>query len=442
MATNDFLPFAAAGGANVLSQSDWSALAARLSGYTAGVASSAQINKGLRQSAAMATMLGQFITSVGGLDALDNSDINALLANFLTTYRDQSPNYVGTVGGTSSAMVVTLSPALATHRVGLMLRIVPTAANDPGATLNAGPGALPIKRLDGSAVARGDLPGGVPSTLLCIGTAWVLAGIAYSEIPRQVTGNLTFYVRTDGNDNNDGSADTAAKAFATPQGAVNYITRTFAAGTSTATISIAAGTYPGVAVQWTPLPLQFLGTGAGLSTIINNTSTAGAALVVQSGRASAQNIQFNNSTTAFCVWAFGSGAAVTLISCGYGNSLNGSVAATFGGSVILYGSGHVINNTSNKPRFLFAESNGVLAVDTDALVTFTLVGNPGFTSAFITVAGSSSAAMVNARFSGSGRGLRYLVSRTSNINTAGGGANFFPGDTAGSADATSYGSYT
>ena len=51
MAKNDFKPFATGAGANVMSQADWEALPALLSGFTAGKASSAQVNKAIRQSA-------------------------------------------------------------------------------------------------------------------------------------------------------------------------------------------------------------------------------------------------------------------------------------------------------------------------------------------------------------------------------------------------------
>ncbi|HHS0916091.1 TPA: gp53-like domain-containing protein, partial [Salmonella enterica subsp. enterica] len=50
MAKNDFKPFATGKGANVTSQPDWEALPALLSGFTAGKASSAQVNKALRQA--------------------------------------------------------------------------------------------------------------------------------------------------------------------------------------------------------------------------------------------------------------------------------------------------------------------------------------------------------------------------------------------------------
>ncbi len=50
MATNDFKPFATGSGANVLSQADYEALSALASGFLSGKASSAQVNKALRQS--------------------------------------------------------------------------------------------------------------------------------------------------------------------------------------------------------------------------------------------------------------------------------------------------------------------------------------------------------------------------------------------------------
>ena len=74
---NDFLPFATGGTPNVLSQAAWSALAARSTGFQAGVADSAQLNKAWRQSAAMAAAIGTLVDQNGG-DALDNGDIAAL----------------------------------------------------------------------------------------------------------------------------------------------------------------------------------------------------------------------------------------------------------------------------------------------------------------------------------------------------------------------------
>lgn len=90
MATNNFKPFATGSSANVTSQSDYEALAALLSGFQSGKASSAQINKALRQGTVMAAMLGAFLND-RGLDAKDDGNISTLMANFksaLTSFSD------------------------------------------------------------------------------------------------------------------------------------------------------------------------------------------------------------------------------------------------------------------------------------------------------------------------------------------------------------------
>ena len=72
MATNNFKPFAIGNGANVTSQNEYEQLDALLAGFQAGKASSAQINKALRQSSVMAHVLAQFISDSAGVDVLDN----------------------------------------------------------------------------------------------------------------------------------------------------------------------------------------------------------------------------------------------------------------------------------------------------------------------------------------------------------------------------------
>lgn len=84
MATNNFKPFATGSSANVTTQADYEALAALLTGFQSGKASSAQINKALRQSSTMAALLGQFIVQAG-LDALDNGNMTTLLTNFISS---------------------------------------------------------------------------------------------------------------------------------------------------------------------------------------------------------------------------------------------------------------------------------------------------------------------------------------------------------------------
>lgn len=75
MAKNDFKAFATDRNANVISQEEWEALPALLSGFTAGKASSAQVNKVIRQVSFIAAALAQFVSDKTQRDVLDNGDL-------------------------------------------------------------------------------------------------------------------------------------------------------------------------------------------------------------------------------------------------------------------------------------------------------------------------------------------------------------------------------
>ncbi|EHQ2793776.1 tail fiber protein [Escherichia coli] len=75
MAKNDFKAFATDRNANVISQEEWEALPALLSGFTAGKASSAQVNKVIRQASFIAAVLAQFVSDKTQRDVLDNGDL-------------------------------------------------------------------------------------------------------------------------------------------------------------------------------------------------------------------------------------------------------------------------------------------------------------------------------------------------------------------------------
>ncbi|EDU2411337.1 phage tail protein, partial [Salmonella enterica subsp. enterica serovar Gaminara] len=86
MAKNDFKPFATGKGANVTSQSDWEALPALLSGFTAGKASSAQVNKALRQASFIAAALAQYTASRSEQDVLDDGDLSGFIAKMSAAF--------------------------------------------------------------------------------------------------------------------------------------------------------------------------------------------------------------------------------------------------------------------------------------------------------------------------------------------------------------------
>ncbi|HBJ6087433.1 TPA: phage tail protein, partial [Escherichia coli] len=86
MAINNFKPFALDPNANVTSQADWEALPALLSGFTAGKASSAQVNKAIRQASFIAAALAQYTANKSGLDVLDNGDLNGFISKMVTAF--------------------------------------------------------------------------------------------------------------------------------------------------------------------------------------------------------------------------------------------------------------------------------------------------------------------------------------------------------------------
>ncbi|HCK0393411.1 TPA: tail fiber protein [Salmonella enterica] len=86
MAKNDFKPFATGKGANVTSQPDWEAMPALLSGFTAGKASSAQVNKALRQASFIAAALAQYTASKSGQDVLDDGDLSGFIAKMSAAF--------------------------------------------------------------------------------------------------------------------------------------------------------------------------------------------------------------------------------------------------------------------------------------------------------------------------------------------------------------------
>jgi hypothetical protein len=87
MATNNFKPFAVGAGANVTAQADYEALAALVSGFTAGKASSAQVNKARRQSTALASVLAQFIANTTGNDVLDDGNTAIVPTNLIAVLK-------------------------------------------------------------------------------------------------------------------------------------------------------------------------------------------------------------------------------------------------------------------------------------------------------------------------------------------------------------------
>ncbi|WP_282748908.1 phage tail protein, partial [Hafnia paralvei] len=90
MPTNDIKPFAAAGGANVLTQAEYLALAALSTGFSSGKAKSKEVNKAIRQATFIASALAQFICDKSGSDVLDDGNVAGLVTNLLSAMNKTS----------------------------------------------------------------------------------------------------------------------------------------------------------------------------------------------------------------------------------------------------------------------------------------------------------------------------------------------------------------
>ncbi|MDX7149439.1 hypothetical protein [Citrobacter portucalensis] len=90
MPTNDIKPFAAAGGANVLTQAEYLALAALSTGFSSGKANSKEVNKAIRQATFIASVLAQFICDKSGSDVLDDGNVAGLVTKLLSAINKTS----------------------------------------------------------------------------------------------------------------------------------------------------------------------------------------------------------------------------------------------------------------------------------------------------------------------------------------------------------------
>lgn len=341
-------------------------------------------------------------------------------------------------GGTANALTVTLSPALSANAAGVPLNILTGAAENAGAaTLNAGPGALPIVTPKGSALKRGDLPANSIVRLVCTGTAWMLSsGPAYSEVRVPLTADTTFFVRSDGNDGNSGLANTSAGAFQTLQGAYDAIRQRYFANGFSVTLQLGvAGSYVGIVHSTWPGTVIVKGDPANRSTYILTTVPGVESVVAASNglRLEVLDVSLTSTPSASCRGVWAQGGTVLLSGIQFRGAAAGNVAAILGensGTVFIDGSIEIYYLTD-----LFFNGIGAsrLYMGANSPCTVTLQSAIVLTRPFVNVSELALVSRRSCTFTGSSAtGQRYLGTLNAVINTSGGGANYFPGSVAGS----------
>jgi len=243
-----------------------------------------------------------------------------------------------------------------------------------------------------------------------------------------LTANRTYYVRTDGNDSNDGLTNTSGGAFLTIQRAINV-----AAGLDLSiysiTIQVADGTYTGGAIVNAPW------IGAGDVTLQGNVSTPANVVisttgvhcisVQNNGRLRVGGVKFQTMTFGIALAAT-SGGKIDIVS-----PVNFGACATFhmnadGGGKILCSSNYTISG--NTPAHAVAISFGYFYV---AGNTITITGSPSL-GTFAQSTRTGYMEWISNTFSGSATGARYSVATGGGVFVNGGGTSYLPGNSAGS----------
>jgi hypothetical protein len=272
-------------------------------------------------------------------------------------------------------------------------------------------------------------PTGLDMFPMSDGWYWQKSGMAPEKMGsgagREIlTASRTYYVRTDGNDNNDGLEDTVGRAFLTIQKAIDTAA-SIDPGVYDVTIKIANGTY----VSNTITCKNIL--GPGIVTVEGNTSTP-ANVVIDGGynkegggtvyKIAGQKLTKSSGSTNGLRAVFG--ASFTFLNLDFGTGLSSQILAATGGVITAVGNYSI----SGGATYHIAAVNGGMVQVNGRTVTIT--GTPAFTN-FAYVNAISYLGIYSMTFSGSTTGMRYNVGLNSVINVGGGGANYLPGNLAG-----------
>ncbi|MDR3468686.1 MAG: hypothetical protein P4M07_22375 [Xanthobacteraceae bacterium] len=294
-------------------------------------------------------------------------------------------------------------------------------------------------------VQSGSLPTGIAEgTLYYVGTTttntFTVSTTPSNANPVNTSGSVTgspIYTVYTGNDANPGTSATRAGALLTLQHAYNVIVSTLDTAGYTTTIQLADGSYSTGAAN--DLVITSPWAGGGPVTIVGDPayltnvkllSTTGSAILSQiplPGMLSVEDLMI--STTSGYILQETSSGPITFI----GVTLNGSstgvvsVVSAGAGSQVMFGSPTFVSGTFNVP--FFAGSPGATLLLNG--VTVSMLNVPLFNNSFAYATYVSMLQAFSSTYLGSATGGRYSASLNSVVFTNGGGANFFPGNSAG-----------
>lgn len=276
--------------------------------------------------------------------------------------------------------------------------------------------------------------------------AWFDGGSWRALVLRQVLRNsMTVWVRPDGNDGNDGGANTPSRAFATIQGAWNYIVGRFDAGGQNITIALGVpGTYDGFSAQSFAGNVTIQGdTSPSDSYVIRCRQGSSLPEVVTS---SISSLAINNCVLSFTYtgtpsseWILGSrgGGQITTLGCRFRMTSNRSrlIMNDVDSKCIISVRGATqIQGAFMCGYFVRVLGAGVFLGGVSAApAVINLAADQTYNSYFCGCSLGGVSDWSACTFTGSSNpvAVRYFVALNGVINTSGQGQNYFPGTVAG-----------
>lgn len=258
------------------------------------------------------------------------------------------------------------------------------------------------------------------------GSAW--NSVSSASVGRELlTANRTYYVRTDGNDSNNGLANTSGGAFLTIQKAVDVVAALDIA-IYAITVQVANGTYASAVAFKDPL-------GSGTCTLQGDTTTPSNVVVSVTGsdalkadksrRWTVAGVKVQTTTSGNCVKAT-TQAALKLNKVDFGASAGYHMTCDDLSTLDVVGN-YTISGAAGAH---IAVGNNSLASILSGL-TVTLTGTPAI-GVFAHANRSGSLTAHGLTFSGSATGTRYTSISNGIIYVAGAASTYFPGNAAGS----------
>jgi hypothetical protein len=271
-------------------------------------------------------------------------------------------------------------------------------------------------------------PQGVPGATGPQGIPGIPGTPGVTDVREKLTAARSYYVRTDGNDSNNGLADTAGGAFLTLQKAADTIWQTLDTRGYAVTVRIANGTYVGGLHLTGPHvgggTVLFTGNTTTPSSVVLNYSALDLIMLHSAATISVSGVKITTGG-GYNGIAVRTGAMLTISAFDMG-ACSAHISVEDGGIVYINGNYTVSGGAGwhyhiRRGGFLSA-ANGVA----------TVTGTPAFLYYFAGMSENGVADFNAFTFSGAATGVRFNIHSGSVVKTAAGyNANFFPGSTAG-----------